>query len=107
MISQPHFLSLCFSCIRGSIETLQETQWATPMFTSGDSLAGCHIQRTSTHRLRIIIQLNSVVLARKKTASIAHVLQNVTVRVMMLNRFPMSVVKVARKTIPPTYRGCI
>lgn len=77
------------------------------MFTSGDTLTWEDVQRTSAHGLRIISQSYSAVLARQETASVTHVLQNVAVGVVFLYSCPAFMVKIACKTIPPTYRGSV
>jgi len=77
------------------------------MSAAGDSLAGRDVQRTRTNWLRIVSQRDSVVLARKESASVTHVLQNIAVGIMVSYSFPASMVKIAGKTVPPTYRGSV
>lgn len=77
------------------------------MFAAGDSLTGGDIHRTRAYRLRIVSQRYSVVLARKESASVAHVLQNIAVGIVVPYSFAASMVEVAHKAIPSTYRGSI
>jgi hypothetical protein len=85
----------------GGIETTKHDKRAASMFAAGDALAGANIQRAPTDCLRIIGQLDLLVLARSEKTSRAHVFKRISIGVVISYGLDTCSVEIAIKAIPP------